>query len=361
MIRVLVVEDSAVVRDFLLGILRSDPKIEVIGAAHSGEEALAAAEQMKPDVITMDVHMPGIDGFEATRRIMETRPIPIVIVSGTADVSETTNAFRAVEAGALALLGRPAGVGHPDHQWTAAELIQTVKWMSEVKLVRRWPRRVSKDNGTASFPAGLPGPMRTAVLIAMGASTGGPPVLQAILSRLPRNFPAAVLLVQHIASGFTRGFAEWLGHSSSLPVRLAANGERILPGHVYVAPEGLHMKIHQGGTIGLSNEEPENGLRPSISVLFRSVADLYGRQAVGVLLTGMGKDGARELKLMRDRGAVTIAQDRETSVVHGMPGEAIKAGAATYILPPEKIAAALLNLVNTVEEHRPEMRPSINC
>lgn len=121
------------------------------------------------------------------------------------------------------------------------------------------------------------------------------------------------------------------------------------------------MKIHQGGTIGLSNEEPENGLRPSISVLFRSVADLYGRQAVGVLLTGMGKDGARELKLMRDRGAVTIAQDRETSVVHGMPGEAIKAGAATYILPPEKIAAALLNLVNTVEEHRPEMRPSINC
>jgi two-component system, chemotaxis family, protein-glutamate methylesterase/glutaminase len=348
MIRVLVVEDSAVVREFLLGILRTDPKLEVIGTARSGEEALAAAERMKPDVMTMDVHMPGIDGFEATRRIMETRPIPIVIVSGTTDVRETANAFRAVEAGALALLARPAGIGHPDHQRTAAELVQTVKWMSEVKLVRRWPRRVSKDNGAATFPAGLPGPASTAALIAMGASTGGPGVLQAILSQLPRNFPAALLLVQHIATGFTTGFAEWLGHSSNLPVRVAANGEPILPGQVYLAPEGLHMKVHPGGTIGLSDEEPENGLRPSISVLFRSVSELYGREAVGVLLTGMGKDGAWELKLMKDRGAVTIAQDRESSVVHGMPGEAIRVGAATYVLPSEKIAAALLSLVTAV-------------
>lgn len=344
------VEDSAVVREFLLGILRSDLEIEVVGTARSGEEALAAVEQMKPHVITMDVHMPGMNGFEATRRIMETRPTPIVIVSGTADVNETANAFRAVEAGALVLLERPAGLSDPNHQRTAAELIQAVKLMSEIKVVRRWPRNMPKGNGIASIPAGLESPTRTAALIAVGASTGGPAVLQAILSQLPRDFPAAVLIVQHIATGFTMGFTDWLGHSCSLPVRVAMNGEPILPGHVYVAPEGSHMKVHRAGTICLSKEEPENGLRPSISVLFRAVAELYGRQAIGVLLTGMGKDGARELKLMKERGAVTIAQDRETSIVHGMPGEAIKVGAATYVLPTEKIGAALLGLVNGANE-----------
>jgi two-component system, chemotaxis family, protein-glutamate methylesterase/glutaminase len=350
-IRVLVVEDSAAVREFLVQILRSDAGIEVAGTARNGEEAVTAVERLEPDVITMDVHMPGMNGFDATRRIMEARPTPIVIVSGTTNTGETAGAFRAVEAGALALLEKPAGLGHPDHQRTAAALIQTVKLMSEVKVVRRWPRSSLKDKGVISAATRGLGRATTPALIAVGASTGGPPVVQAMLSRLPRGFRAAVLLVQHIATGFTEGFAEWLNHSSSLPVRVAVDGERILSGHVYVAPDGFHMKVHRSGTICLSKDEPEDGPRPSISVLFRSVAEIYGCKAVGVLLTGMGKDGALGLKSMKESGAVTIAQDRETSVVHSMPGEAIRVGAVTYVLPAEKIPAALRSLVSELTKN----------
>jgi two-component system chemotaxis response regulator CheB len=346
LIRVLVVEDSAVARSFLLHILGSDPEIQVVGTAEDGEEALAAVERTRPDVITMDVHMPKMNGFDATRRIMETRPTPIVIVSGVPDVTETAKAFRAVEAGALAVLPRPAGIGHPDHEAAAADLVRTVKLMAEVKVVRRRAQRRSQDLiPEISLPGDVRAPAASIAVVAVGASTGGPPVLQSILSILPESFPVPVLIVQHIAPGFTGGFVEWLAQSSNLPVRIAEQGEHVLAGHSYVAPDGLHMKVGPGGQILLSNEEPENGLRPSVSTLFRSVAKTYGANAVGVLLTGMGKDGARELRLMKEQGGITIAQDRASSVVHGMPGEAINLGAATYVLSPEKIAAALTSLV----------------
>jgi two-component system chemotaxis response regulator CheB len=353
---VLVVEDSAVVREFLLHILRSDPEVEVVGTATDGEEALQAVERTRPDVITMDVVMPKMNGFEATRRIMETRPTPIVIVSGTPDITEITSAFRAIEAGALSVLPRPTGVGHPQHERTAADLIRSLKTMSEVKVIRRWRRSRSQDLAPgASLPAEtlLPTGLANVAIVAIGASTGGPPVLQTILSRLGQTFPVPVLIVQHIAAGFTNGFVEWLAQSASLPVHLANQAEPVLAGHAYVAPEGFHMKVSARGRVSLTQEEPENGLRPSVSFLFRSVAKVYGANAIGVLLTGMGKDGARELKLMNEQGAVTIAQDRESSVVHGMPGEAIRLGAATYILSSEKIAAALTSLVGTRWEEQP--------
>ncbi len=347
MIRVLVVEDSPTVRELLLQILRSDSAIEVVGTAETGEEALEAVERTRPDVITMDVHMPKMNGFDATRRIMESHPTPIVIVSGTADITDTTKAFRAIEAGALAVLQRPNGMGHPAHEKTADELVRTVKLMSEVKVIRRWPR---------SRPVEIPPDVSVCTefrrkaaqthvsLVAIGASTGGPPVLQAILAALPRDFSVPVLIVQHIAPGFTQGFADWLAQSSSLPVQIPVHGQPVLPGHVYVAPDSFHMAVGPQGQIHLNTDEPENGLRPSVSHLFRSVAHAYGSRAVGVLLTGMGRDGAWELKLMKEQGAVTIVQDKETSVVHGMPGEAIKAGGATYVLPPEKIRMALTSL-----------------
>lgn len=358
MIRVLVVEDSAVVREFLVHILGSDPDLEVVGTAEDGEAALEAVERTVPDVVTMDVHMPKMNGFEATRRIMETHPTPIVIVSGIPDLAETTKAFRAIEAGALAVLERPAGIGHPDQEASAANLIRTVKLMAEVKVIRRWSRaRPPQVVPGASLPAEIRIPPGSIAVVAVGASTGGPPVLQSILSRLPANFPVPVLVVQHIAAGFTQGFVEWLGQSSHLPVQVAVQGEPMLPGHVYVAPDGLHMRVGPGGQIRLSEEEPDNGLRPSVAALFGSVAKVYGRKAAGVLLTGMGKDGAHELKLMRDRGAVTIAQDRESSVVHGMPGHAISLGGATYVLSPEKIAVVLTSLVAGKGEVRP-MRDS---
>jgi len=347
MIRVLVVEDSPTVREFLIQILCSDPAIEVVGTAETGEEALEAVERFRPDIITMDIHMPRMNGFDATRRIMETHPTPIVIVSGAADATDTAKAFRAIESGALAVLSKPAGRGHPEHEQTKAELVRTVKLMSEVKVVRRWPRyRPPEEVPETSLCKGirLQATQSQPRIVAIGASTGGPPVLQTILAALPKNFPIPVLIVQHIAAGFTQGLVEWLAQSSSLPVHLPTHGQVVLPGHVYVAPDGLHMAVAADGHVQLRSDEPENGLRPSVACLFRSVAKAYGPSAVGVLLTGMGKDGAWELKLMKEQGAVTIAQDRETSVVHGMPGEAIRLGGATYVLPPEKIRLALASL-----------------
>lgn len=343
MIKVLVVEDSPVVREFLVHILASDPEIEVVGTAKDGEEALEAVERSRPHVVTMDVHMPKLDGLEATRRIMETHPTPIVIVSGSSNPKEVATTFRAVEAGALALIARPAGVGHPDHDASARELVQTVKLMSEVKVVRRWPRARRDAAPSAGPPRLAPAPAKVKV-VAIGASTGGPPVLQTVLGALPKDFPVPVLIVQHMAAGFVQGFVEWLAQASRLPVHLATQGETLLPGHIYVAPDNSQMKVAPGGRIVLDKDEPENGMRPSVSCLFRSVAEVYGGEAVAGLLTGMGRDGAEELKLLKEKGAVTFVQDQDSSVVYGMPGEAARLDAAIYTFAPERIAPALARL-----------------
>ena len=184
-------------------------------------------------------------------------------------------------------------------------------------------------------------------LVAIGASTGGPLVIQTILARLASRFPVPIVIVQHMAPGFIQGFADWLCQASRFPVQLAAHGQVLQPGHAYLAPDGFQMRVESGYRIALSSDGPENGPRPSVSHLFRSVATVYGKKAVGVLLTGMGKDGAQELKLIKEQGAITLVQDKESSVVHGMPGEAIKIDASTYVLSPESIAVALSNLVKT--------------
>lgn len=347
MINVLVVEDSPVIQEFLVHTLSSDPRIRVIGTATNGEEALERVRQKKPDLITMDIHMPKMDGFEATRRIMETYPVPIIIISGSSTGDEVATTFRALEMGALTVIPRPNGIGHPRYEATAKELIQTVKLMSEVRVVKRWARTraaeplshsLTEATGVGYAPARID-------LVAIGASTGGPQALQAVLSGLPGDFPAPVLVVQHIAPGFLQGLVEWLAGSCALPVRIAGHGETLQPGQVYIAPDGFQMEVRHGGIIDLTRGETGNRHCPSVSCLFHTVAEVYGRNAAGVLLTGMGKDGAQELKLMKERGAVTIAQDAQSSIVHGMPGEAIRLGAAAHVLAPERIAAVLTSLV----------------
>lgn len=346
MIKVLIVEDSPAVQALLNHIFSSDPEMCVIGIANNGAEALKRLMYMEPDVITMDSQMPMMNGYEATRRIMETRPIPIVIVSASYRFEDVDNIFRALEAGAVSVVEKPAGVGHPDFKEAEKKLVEIVKLMSEVKVVGR--RSLLHRTETALSQPGvkLGQPAAAIKCVAFGASTGGPAVLQVILSGLSKDFSAPVLIVQHIAAGFLNGLVEWLCQTSGLPIHIATQGECLLPGHVYMAPDGFQMGVECSSRIALSKDKPVNGLCPSVSYLFRSVAEVYGPHAIGVQLTGMGNDGAAELKLMKEKGAVTIAQDKNSSVVHGMPGEAIRLGASTYVLPPDKIAATLVRLVN---------------
>jgi len=350
MIKVLIVEDSIVARELLARILSSDSEINVIGTATNGEEAVEFVARTKPDAVTMDIIMPKMDGFEATRRIMETRPVPIVIVSSSLNKEEVEKTWRAVEAGAVAILEKPrySPSGHLAED--AVKLIQTVKLMSQVKVVRRWtkhklPEKVKPAPAEEVVPSASPRITPGKRVVAIGASTGGPAVLHNILRELPAGFPVPILVVQHITRGFTVGFVDWLNQACELRVGLAVNNEIAQPGNVYVAPDGFQMKIDARSRIALTNDEPENGLRPSVSCLFRSVAHAFRDKAVGILLTGMGRDGAEDLKLMMDKGAVTIAQDEESSIVYGMPQEAARLGAARYSLPPEKITQMLKSLI----------------
>lgn len=345
-IKVLVAEDSSAIRLFLVHLLESDPEICVIGAVADGQAALDFVNQNPPDVVLMDIHMPRMDGFEATRLIMQTQAVPIVICSATANVKDVIISFQAMEAGAVACIEKPPGRDHERFEAMAATLLDTVKLMSAVKVVRRWAR--PRPAPVAQQVPPVQGQRASAQIemIGIGASTGGPPVLQTIFAGLPKDFSVPILVVQHIASGFLHGMGEWLSQTTGLRVQTGAHGICPLPGHVYLAPDDFHMGIDTGGHIVLTREAPENHLRPAVSFLFRSLAKSYGANALGVLLTGMGRDGAQELKTMKDRGAITIAQDFDSSIVHGMPAEAIALGGATHVLPAEAIAGALIGFIN---------------
>lgn len=342
MVRVLVAEDSAVTTQYLVHLLSQDPGLHVVGTVRNGQEAVAQAERLRPDVILMDIHMPVMNGYEATRRIMERVPTPIVMISTSLARREVAMAFEALKAGAVTVLDKPPGPDHPHRAEAARQLQETVRLMAEVKVVRRWTRRERVAPGPPATP-----PRAPIRIIAIGASTGGPTVLAEILGALPADFPVPILVVQHIAPGFTAGFADWVERETALRVKLAEPGEPVQPGTVYLASHGSQMGIGPDGRIRLTWNEPaetENGFRPSVSSLFHAVARAFGQAALGILLTGMGRDGAAGLLALRQAGGVTIAQDEASSVVFGMPGEAVRLGAAQYVLAPGQIADLLRGL-----------------
>jgi len=344
--RVLVAEDSPTARALLVAMLESEPGIRVVGEAASGEAAVREAARLRPDVITMDVHMPGLDGLQATRAIMSQQPTPILIVSAlvTADVGLSLDATRA---GALLVLPKPTSPSGPEFERERAQLVSMVKAMAGVKVVRRWTHGHAPDEPAApplrSSPA-RPAPAEVR-LVAIAASTGGPAALRDVLAALPRDFPAPIVVVQHIARGFVGGLVQWLDGETPLAVRVARGGEPATPGDVYIAPDDRHLGVAvDGGALRLVvSDEPAVGtFRPSASYLFASAARSVGRGTMAVILTGMGDDGVSGLRDVHRAGGLVVAQDEATSVVYGMPREAVRAGVAHAVVPLPDIAAHLL-------------------
>ena len=345
MIRVLVVDDSAVLRQSTRLILESDPDLSVIGEARDGVDAVSLVDRLKPDVITMDLHMPKMDGLQAIEQIMAKHPAPIIVVTSANLDQELGLGLRASKCGALSVLQRPARIAAPDYLAFTAKLIEQVKLMSTVKVVRRV--RTSKPV-PPDVAAKTPMPTRGSVkpeIVAIGSSTGGPAALHKIISAIPADFPVPIVIVQHISFGFVQGLAEWLDAASPLHVKVAQPGEKVRPGTAYVAPDGDHMGVDRSNRIALDPADPISGHRPSVTALFRSIARSYGASAIAAILTGMGADGAIGMKALHDAGAFTLAQDEASCVVFGMPKEAIALGAAQQIVALDQIAPTLVALV----------------
>ena len=346
MIRVLIVDDSAVLRQTTKLILESDPSLQVIGEASNGADAVAMAGRLRPDVITMDVRMPKMDGMKAIEQIMAENPVPIIVVTSTDLDREMGLSAQVTKLGAVSILQRPTGVAVPEFKPFTNKLIEQVKLMSTVKVVHRV--RTVRSVSSETMPR-MPMPLiksgAKTEIVAIGSSTGGPAALYKILAAIPADFPVPIVIVQHISFGFVQGLAEWLGGACPLKVQVAQAGEKVLVGHVYLAPDGKHMQVDRLNRIALIASDPIGGHRPSVNALFQSVAVSYGPAAIAAILTGMGADGAIGMKALGEAGASTIAQDEASCIVFGMPKEAIAMGGVQHIVPLDRIAQTLQSLI----------------
>lgn len=352
-VRVLLVDDSPVALTVLKKILESSPDIIIVGTARHGREALEMIPQLKPDVVCLDYHMPVMDGLELTRQIMGRFPRPILVISSMVRAGERGNVFPLLQAGAVDVVPKPEAALAPDNP-LAQQLINKVKILAKVPVFTRHLRTTdtaaapdaSSSRSAPSAPAAVvPTASRQVRMVAIGASTGGPQALQLILSKLPNSFAVPVVCVQHISQGFLQGLVDWLSTQCALKVRIAADRETPRAGTVYFPAEGTHLKFDRSGRLLASREPPVGGHRPSVTTTFSSLAEHFGSAAVAVLLTGMGRDGADGMQKVAQSGGITIAQDEASSVVFGMPKQAIELGAAQHVLPANEIARALLDVV----------------
>lgn len=338
----MIVEDSLVVRQLLSALITRDPRLMLVAAVASAEEAYLEIQRVRPDVISMDIRLPGDSGLDATRRIMAEHPTPIVVFADSINDSSLKISMNALRAGALSVVEKPVGTLSDGYEELAETLCTQLYIMSQVPVIRQRPPRplLQKEGPLADFTATLP-----PSLVAMAASTGGPPALAKVLGALPTDFPVPILVVQHMGAAFMEGFASWLDGLVAMPVGLAHDQEVALPGHIYVAPGNAHLTVTPGNLMRLSYEQPLSSQRPSATILFQSVARSAGPRGLGVLLTGMGDDGALGMLEMRQAGAFTIAESEQTCVVYGMPAAAVRLGGVRAILPLDAIAARLMRLV----------------
>lgn len=342
MIRTLVADDSATFRDALIAILKADGEFDVVGAAETGPQTVELACALRPNLVIMDVLMPGITGLAATERIMSLAPCAVVVMSGLMNVVAHRLVFEAMRAGAVEVVGKPPNLLA---KGTREPLLALLKAMSGVKVVRRRRPPVEPKQ-----PSG-----RELGLVAIGCSTGGPPALREILRHLPKSFPAPIVVAQHLAAGFVRGLCTWLGDSLDLEVEIAEPGVRPKPGHVYLAPDDHHLEV-QGGLLHPVPSGTDTPA-PSVDRLFESLVDSPSA-VVALLLTGMGSDGARGLKLLRVRGFHTIVQDEATALIYGMPKVATELGAAAEQLPLNEMGPRLLELARPAPPAAPTDPPS---
>lgn len=366
-IKILIVEDSPVALIILKRIFASSEEIEIVGTATNGLEGLELIPQLEPDVICTDLHMAKMNGLEFTREVMVNYPRPILVISASVQERDTANVFKLLEAGAVDVFPKPETGLKSDYEKLRQELINKVKVLSGVKVFtlhrnrrnaeeqKQKDHKLIKITPEGQLPKAYAKPSSLLVtpysrgstikLVAIGASTGGPQALQTILTEFPPNFPVPTICVQHISEGFLNGLVTWLDSQSRIKVKIPSAGELLEPGVIYFPPEGHHLEVSSNGRCVCSATPAVGGHRPSISVTFNSVAKQFGSKAAGVLLTGMGRDGADGLLAIAGAGGLTIAQNQATSVVFGMPKEAIALGAAQHILPINAIAPLLISKV----------------
>lgn len=343
-VKVLIVDDSAVIRDAILNTLESEEGIKVIGTATNGKEAIDLIPELKPDIITMDIVMPIMDGLTATEYIMAYHPTPILVVTSLLP-QDMKIAFKALNAGALDVIERPtiAELSKPTSK-IRKQLIDKIKLFANVKVITHLGGRLPKKEIPVEpvRPVGLVGQVKPPKIIAIASSTGGPKTVRKVLAKLPKDFSTPIVIVQHISAGFTKGLVDWWNNECAIEIKEGKDGEKLCKGVVYVAPSFVHMIVTKEEKIKLEDTPPVGGHKPSGNVLLSSVAKVYGQSAIGIILTGMGDDGAMGIKAIKEAGGFTIAEDEESCAIFGMPKVAIEMGLIDKVLPLDAISDEII-------------------
>lgn len=342
MIRVLVVDDSPLMCKLLTTVMNADPQILVVAVANNGKEAVELVPRLQPDIITMDMDMPVMDGLEATKQIMAYHPTPILIVSSSVFKLGMEKVFKAISHGALDVIDKSELEFIGDKK-SGETLIAKIKFLTSVRVMDQSLVKFRHERSIVDLKA--PKKKVSDKIVAIVASTGGPQALLKILQRLPEDFPCGIVIVQHITSGFLSGLVDWLAKECNIQVKIGEDSEEIRPGVAYIAPDSFHMRVKEGGKISLSDEPANNGHRPSGDVLLESVAKTYGKGGVAAILTGMGRDGAMGMKAIKQSQGITVAQNEESCVVFGMPNAAIEMKVIDKVLPLERIAEEIVLMV----------------